>query len=235
MKFLFWLLLLVNLGLLAYFNVDLIAPREISSVKQEINAEQMKLLTQTEIETMPKRQGGAPIESATPTDVAVVPQAVSNEPVSCYEWGSFSATNLAAVQNILNQLSLKSSIIDHPSSQESTRYWVYKPPLASAEAAEKKADELRALGIEDFFIVKESKWRNAISFGVFRDEQLATNMLDDLRHKGVREIVKSVRNHGSGYSSVAIEGVTASLLTELKKSQPEFPDSEIKQSACPVI
>jgi len=222
MRFLFWLLVMLNLGALVYFNLDLIAPAPVSNVKADLNPEKLKLLTPQEVEAMPKRQTAA----AEPLPVA------SNEPTACYEWGSFEPSKLTDVLTVVNALSIKNSVVQQ-TSQQSVRYWVYKPPLASAEAAQAKAEELKALGIEEFFIVQDAKWRNAISFGVFRDEQLATNLMNDLRHRGVREVVKAVRNQGDGNANLMLEGVTGTLLEQLKKNLPDFPDSEIKDVTCP--
>ncbi|HEY0562289.1 MAG TPA: sporulation protein, partial [Methylophilus sp.] len=127
----------------------------------------------------------------------------------------------------------KSNVVQQ-SSQESVRYWVYRPPLATAQATQERAEQLKALGIADFFIVQEPKWRNAISFGVFKDEKLATRLVQELQRKGVREVVKSVRNKGNGHSSLVLEGITPTLLDQLKKNQPDFPGTEIKDAACPV-
>ena len=224
MRFLFWLLVMLNLGALVYFNLDVIAPTPVTNVKVDISPEKMKLLSLAEVEAMPKRQTAEP--QAAPTQVA------SNEPTACYEWGSFEPAKLSEVLTVVNALSIKYNVVQQ-TSQQAVRYWVYKPPLPTAEAAQAKAEELKALGIEEFFVVQESKWRNAISFGVFRDEQLATNLMNDLRHRGVREVVKSVRNQGDGNSTLMLEGVTGTLLEQLKKNQPDFPDSEIKDVACP--
>jgi hypothetical protein len=116
---------------------------------------------------------------------------------------------------------------------DNTRYWIYKPPLASAEAAQTKADELRKLGVEDFFVVQDPKWRNAISFGVFRDEKLADKLMADLKAKGVRLLIKSTRYGGQGQAVVKLIDVSSQQFSSLKKTQPQFPDSVVKEITCP--
>lgn len=223
MRFVFWLLLILNAGVFIYFNLDMLAPPPLSTTKPEIHPEKMKLLSQNEVDAMPARV--LPIPEP-------LPPPVSDEPVACYEWGSVASTKLEDALSILNTLSIKHRVIQQ-NPEDSIRYWVYKPPLASDEAAQLKAQELKALGIEDFFIVQEPKLRNAISFGIFKDEQLATKLMDDLRHRGVRELVKSVRNQGDAGSMLMLEGVTSSILEQLKKNQPDFPTTEINPSDCP--
>ena len=49
---------------------------------------------------------------------------------------------------------------------ESSGWWVYIPALPGKAEAEKKAGELRNLGVSDFFIVQEGVSRHAISLGI---------------------------------------------------------------------
>ncbi|HAF02050.1 MAG TPA: sporulation protein [Methylophilaceae bacterium] len=224
MRFVFWLLLILNVGVLAYFNLNLIAPSPATKAKPDLNPEKIQLLTQEALTAMPKRNTALASDSSLP---------VSNEPASCYEWGSFTSDKLTEVQNILAALNVKNKVVQE-GNQQSVRYWVYKPPLPNAEATRAKVAELRALGIEDFFVVLEPKMRHAISFGIFKDERLANKLADDLRHKGVREVVVEARNQGGESAFLVLEGVTATLLQQLKKNQPDFPLTDIKEVACPV-
>jgi hypothetical protein len=224
MRVLLWLLLALNLGALVYFNLDMIVPPQVSANKPDMQPEKMKMLTLQEVEAMPKRQEAA----ATPASTPVAPV---NETTACYEWGIFEPARLNDIVTVIDALSIQHRVVQQ-SSQEAIRYWVYKPPLPNDAAAQEKADELKALGVEDFFVVQEPKWRNAISFGVFRDEQLAANLVDDLRRRGVREVVKSVRNQGNGNSTLILENVTNTLFGQLKKNQPDFPGTAIKEIAC---
>lgn len=64
---------------------------------------------------------------------------------------------------------------------------VYIPPQPDKESAEKKASELRHLGITDFYIIRDnSPLRWGISLGVFKKEEAARNHLAALSEKGVR-------------------------------------------------
>lgn len=135
------------------------------------------------------------------------------------------AANLAQQMNIKTQTNMTST------GQENVRYWIYKPPLATAEAAQTKADELRKLGVEDFFIVQDDpKWRNAISFGVFRDEKLADKLMADLKNKGVKLLIKATRN--GGQAVIKLQQVTPQQFASLQKSRSHFPDSVLKEIAC---
>jgi hypothetical protein len=222
MRVLFWLLLLLNLGALVYFNMDYLSPSSTAKVKADIAPEKMKLLTDDEVKQMPQRSSSGSGQTFT---------SANNAPAACYEWGSFAEGELNDVLTVVNAFFIKNSVIQQAPT-ESTRYWVYKAPLPSAEIAATKVQELKQLGVKDFFVVQEPKMRYAISFGIFRDESLATKLVEDLRKKGVRDVVKDVRNQGAGTSSLMLEGVTPTLYGQLKKNLPDYPRTEIKEVEC---
>ncbi|SDK38636.1 hypothetical protein SAMN05192566_1165 [Methylophilus rhizosphaerae] len=259
MKRLFWILLLLNVLVFAYFERDALSPA-ISSLKPEIHPGQVKLLSAATLETYPKRSAPtqetsltaspAPASEATVNDQLASPatdnKAVEKreaakpaeshkaEPVACYEWSSFTMARVNEAVNLAQQLNIKVQVNQVVvGQQENVRYWIYKPPLASAEAAQSKAEELRKLGVEDFFIVQDDpKWRNAISFGVFRDEKLADKLMEDLKAKGVRLLIKSARTGSQGQAVVKLQNVTAQQLASLQKSRAQFPDAVVKETPC---
>lgn len=140
-------------------------------------------------------------------------------------------SRVSEAANLAQQLNIKTQTNMTSSGQENIRYWIYKPPLATAEAAQSKADELRKLGVEDFFIVQDDpKWRNAISFGVFRDEKLADKLMADLKNKGVKLLIKAPRN--GGQAVIKLQQVSSSQYTSLQKARSHFPDSVLKEIPC---
>jgi hypothetical protein len=123
-------------------------------------------------------------------------------------------------------------VVKEQTSLEAKRFWIYKKPLKSVEAAQAKALELKALGIQDLYIVQDVRWKNAISFGVFEDEQLATNLLNELKAKGVKEVMKALRNQGKGHASLQFNKLTDTEIIELKKLKPAFPEANLKKVDC---
>ncbi len=290
MRMLGWLLVLANVGALAYFNKDALTVSAMSVSKPDLNADQLKILTAQEVESMPKRgalaptvdlptvaevQELAPESTQTPATVtagaspgvtpAVTPS-VNKSPLDqtlaqvaaaaaapatpppekkpepkpepkieskqCYEWASFDLGSVAEAASRANRLDIK-TVVNQQNAGEAVRYWVYKPPLASAELAQQKAEELRAMGISDFFVVQEPKWRNAISFGVFKDEQLAINLMNTLKNKGVREVVKAVRNNkGEGNAAIRLVKVSPQQYSQMRKVLADYPDTELKEVRC---
>ncbi|MDI1362142.1 sporulation protein [Methylotenera sp.] len=241
MKKLVWLLVLINVGLLAYFNKDVILPSAPKAALLAIHPEKISIVTQQQIDALPKKGAAAtaptlaaitpPTLDAAAATIATPAPVLTPAKTTCYEWGVFSAANLTGAQTAVSNLSIQTSIKEQ-SSLEAKRFWVYKPPLKSVEAAQAKALELKALGIQDMYIVQDARWRNAISFGVFEDEQLATNLLNELKAKGVKEVVKALRNQGKGHASLQFNRLTDTEVIELKKLKPEFPEADLKEVAC---
>ncbi len=223
MKWLVWLLLLVNLGLLAYFNLDRILPSTPLAKTAEINPEKIEVLSQKEIEALPKKL---------PRATALAAEATIATPANtCFEWGVFSATGLVGAQYAVNKLALEATV-KQQTYQEAKRFWVYKPPVKSAAEAQKNALELQALGVDELFVIQEARWRNAISFGVFEDEQLANKLLSELKAKGVKGVVKALRNQGKGHSSLLFSNLGANQIAELNQLKSEFPEASLKEVAC---
>jgi len=222
MRLLVWLLLLLNVLLLGYFKLSVPNEVAVQAGHEPLQAEKIKLLTAQEIEALPKKSA----------QVKEIP-AIALTPVqyNCYEWGSFSATNLQKARNILAKFSLNATT-EQQSPQESTRYWVYIPRQKSLQEAEARVGELHGFGVDESFVVMEPQWRYAISLGVFKDEQSATKLLDELKTKGVDSAVKGVRNQEKGRASLLISSMSSDTAAEIDKLKPEFPGSELKQVAC---
>lgn len=221
MKALFWLLLLMNAGLLVYFNFDVIAPQP-ALVTKEIAPEKLHILTASALEAMPKKTAASPTTAAPVASVT-----------SCYEWGNFTASNLPSAQVALVKLGLSgiAKMTEPPKTER--RFWVYYPPLKNARLAQEMAEHIKTLGVNEIYIVQDSQWRHAISFGLFQDERLATNLLNDLVAKGVKGATKALRSPGKNISSLLIKDVTPAVALELQKISPEFVGSELKVVACP--
>jgi hypothetical protein len=73
-------------------------------------------------------------------------------------------------------------------------YWLRIPPLRNRDEAEKKAAEIKKLGVSDFYVVQdEGPNLNAISLGLFHNEQAAAELRNRLAKKGVRTMDIQVR------------------------------------------
>lgn len=227
MKWLVWLLLLVNALLLAYFRLGPLHHVEPVAGHEAIEPGKLKILTPEELSGLPKTD-------PTPTPTAPTqppPAAAQPTAANCYEWGSFAGADVLRARGVLDKLSLQ-VVARQQNPQDATRYWVYIPPRRTLEEAQAKVDELKTLGITESYIVQEPLWRFAISLGVFKDEALASRFLDDLHNRGARSAVKGRRNHEGGQTSYTIKNVAQGQVDAFDKLKPDFPGSEFKQIDC---
>lgn len=91
-------------------------------------------------------------------------------------------------------------------------WWVHVPPQGSKEAAERKAAEIRKLGVNDLFIVNDpGPAQFAISLGLYKNETQANRLLETLREKGVRSA--QVAGRGATVLRVEVRGPSDGLAT----------------------
>lgn len=227
MRLLLWLLLLLNVVLLAYFQLGSQQPAGPLAGHQPIDPGKLKIVTPEELARLPKK-GEIPL-SASPSPS---PATASMPVASCYEWGSFAVPDAARAKAALDRIGLE-SIAKPQTPQEAVRYWVYIPPRESLEKAQAKVDEIKALGIEESFIIQEPKWRFAVSLGVFKADALATKFLEELHSRGIKSAVKGRRNQEGWQTGYTIKNVLPAQAEEIGKLKPDFPGSELKQINCP--
>lgn len=214
MRWILWGGLLANVLLLAYFNLPPRTQVELHVVQAPLHPEKIRLPNAAEIDALPPR---------------VTAQAVAAD--ACYEWGTFASTRLASARQALSALGQDAEIRPHTAA-EAARYWVYIPGFRNPQAAQARLDALRALGVDEMYVVQDPQLRSVISLGVFKDEQLATRLLDDLRGKGVTSAVKGIRNREDGRASLYLRNVSPALAAQIETLRPEYPGSELKQVFC---
>ncbi|GAA5169700.1 SPOR domain-containing protein [Viridibacterium curvum] len=107
-------------------------------------------------------------------------------------------------------------------------FWVNIPPQGGKDGAERRAAELKEIGLEDFFIVQEvGENRFAISLGLFKAESLAERQLETLQKRGVKGAKVSARINPNGArveisgSGELVERATGEAAAEVKAAQRE--------------
>ena len=182
MRALFLLLLLANLAFFAWS--AFVAPRESSSdprpLRAQIEPEKIRILPPEPAPLSP-----APAAKPKPAPEAPVAAAPATGGI-CTEWGSFTVADAPAAEKALEPLALGARLSQRK-VEETASWWVFIPPQGNRQNAQKKAGELKVLGVDDWFIVAdEGRWRWAVSLGVFRTEEAAKAQLEALKAKGVR-------------------------------------------------
>jgi hypothetical protein len=140
-----------------------------------------------------------PAEVPTPVSVAMpldtqAPISTQQAPVAlrCYRLGPF--TDAAAQQRAHDRLSQHAAQLtayDTPGKQ--TAAWrVFLPALPSREAAQQRANALKALGVVDLFVISQGDEANSIALGRFSNESGARRRLAELQGKGVQAQLQPV-------------------------------------------
>ena len=181
LRFFFWTLLLINGFLLAY-NFGYLGnwsfeQHEPQRMKMEQDGDRLQLLSAKAAIAMNE----PPVEK-------------KDESIACLEVGNFSQAELAVFEDKLKKLSLGERQSKSTIAEVATNM-VYIPSLGNKDNADKKAAELRRIGINDFFIVQDqTDMRWGISLGVFKTEEAAKAHLANLNNKGVRTARIGPRN-----------------------------------------
>lgn len=221
MKVIFFVLLAVNVVVLALFQFAGTRGGEPMKGHEPFQSEKVKLVSETE---MKARKAPEPEKPASPPVAVAPPQ--------CLEWGAIAEGDMGRAKLALQQLKLweKTSV---KKIEKATGYWVYVPPRRSLADAQKKVDELRRLGVTEMFILQDSSpWRHAISLGVFSTEEAAVKYLAQLREKGVRSAEAGPRNRKTDASVFNLNNLESAMAENVAKLQPEFPGSEINKVDC---
>lgn len=208
MKWVALLLLLVNVALGSYIYLQRTRPNpDANLVNLQMNAEQIRIV--------------APRERPPAT-------------AACLQWRSFNAAELARALSALEALALGERLSASELSV-TVRWWVYMPPQNSRANMEKKAEELRDLGITEYYPVTDvGPWRYAISLGIFRSEAGANAFLEQMRGKGVRSALVGEREQRAIHSVLTIRQPQPNEAAKLAELSGDFPGTELRSVECPL-
>lgn len=98
-------------------------------------------------------------------------------------------------------VSLRTSGVVSPS------YWVHIPPSGGKDGATKRADVLAKAGVEDYLIVRDAgPTQYAISLGLFRNEDAANRLVEQLRKKKITSARIAVRDNTGNNAKAEVSG-----------------------------
>jgi hypothetical protein len=195
MRSLFLLLLLVNLVLLAWgqgYLGDQQAGREPERLGQQMEPDRLRILR------------GQPSDAAPPVATARVCKRI--EGLSMPEAETLQAAVAGAAGWEVRQQAQKGALA----------HWVVIPELPSRALAEKKRTELRQLGVNEGQIVESTALGPfAVSLGIFRNEELATEFLQSVAKKGVRSARLAKHELPSDKQALELRAPAAELARKL--------------------
>jgi hypothetical protein len=110
---------------------------------------------------------------------------VDTTPV-CLAWRQLSVTDADRLSALLAKRFGDFKLIRKTLASEGNGWWVFVAPQPSKADVDRKAAELRELGVKDFFVIQDGPNRFAISLGVFSTEKGSQDRLAELKAKGVR-------------------------------------------------
>jgi hypothetical protein len=237
LKFVFWILLALNALMFAYahgyLGSDKGDEREPARVKNQLEPARMKMLTAQQAQAAAATGApaasaeAAPAAPAAPAPASATPAVASN---ACTEVGPLSASDERRFDTRLAKLDLGEhqarSTVPY---QEVTSRLVYIPGQGSKEAADRKAAELRALGITNFFIISgDSPYKWGISLGLFKSEASAQSMLANLNKQGVHTARIAPRGPVSNRAVYQFRGIDADTRAKIVEIADRYDTADIR-------
>jgi hypothetical protein len=226
LKFAFWALLAANVvwfaasqGYLGHVTADEHEPQRLS---KQIGTDKLVMLTaQQAQETL----AAATVAADAPPPPAEEPAPAAPKPVAaliCTEVANLRVADATRFDARLARLDLGSrqSRREVPGT-DFTSYIVFIPPQGSKEAADRKAAELKALDVTNFFIMNaDSPMKWAISLGVFKSEAAAQTQLAALNKQGVHSAKVAGRASGTRvvYQFRGIDAATSARIERMAET-----------------
>jgi hypothetical protein len=228
MRIAFLLLLAANLALFAWFQHFQPADgaTDPEPARRQIKPEQIRLLEGKEPAAAPAPKPAAPAAAPATGPAAAGPAGGGS--AGCVEWGGFALAEAPKAEQVLAPLALGARLSQRR-SEENAGWWVFIPPQGNRAGALKKTAELKALGVDDYFVLQdEGKMRWAVSLGVFSTEEAARNRFEALRARGVRSAQTGERDTQVSKMWFQVRGADAALQARLRESAQAFPGTEVR-------
>jgi hypothetical protein len=220
MKLVFLVLVLVNVLLFGLqqgiFGRVAERGREPERVARQIEPERIRVLSEADVQELRERvsKGDGPV------DLAVAH--------ACLEFGDFAAVDAARAETALAALPAPTRATSRP-VQASGWYMVYLPAHKTRLDADRRADELRRLGVKDLLVMGEnSPLKFAISLGSFRDEETARAHLVEMERIGVKGVRMSDRPSSITMTRFQLRDLDTAAARQLASLVAGFPAQTVR-------
>ena len=223
LKILFGVLLAVNAALFAYgqgylghFDSE---EHEPARLKNQLNAKALTVIPALRANAL---AGTAPA----PAPAAAPPQVAS---VACIEVGNFGLADARRFETQLATLELGDrQARRNVQGQEVSSYMVMIPPAPNREAAEKRASELKAKDVANFYIIPDGAQKNGISLGVFKAETAAQTLLAALVKQGVTAARVAPRYSPSKQMLFQFRDIDTDARARIERIAAKFPEQQVR-------
>lgn len=148
---------------------------------------------------------------------------------SCLIWGKFYEEQIQYAQTVLSELfpEFQYSLEE---SGDTIMYWLYIPSFSNKEAANREINKLRNLGIVSFRVKDETQWKNAISLGMFYDQNDALKQLKETEKKGIANA--RIEDRSVLLKNIVIHNPTRMIKEQMQKLVEQFDDTQLVQGKC---
>jgi hypothetical protein len=176
------LLLAANFGW-----INLLENREPDRLRRQIDAEKITLLAGDARSIAATTDLKAPPPVGVPVSAPLLaldgPKSEALTANVCFEFPAMDSDRAKSVETSIKRegISVEVKIPDTDSS-----YIVYLAPSESIKEAQRKLVELKRQGIADAFLLQDGPLKFGISLGLFRAEEGARNLVQQLTNKGIR-------------------------------------------------
>ncbi len=206
------LLLLANLTLFGYVQLDSLGSGEGVRLAQQVQPDKITLLTSQQVAAL------GPDKASALADV-------------CVEWGQFSETDRARALADLEPLAL-GKLLTQKRVETNASHWVYLPPFSNKPAADRRAAELRAAGLKDVVVVDGGPQRFALALGAFRSEDAANTYVAELRKRGIDDAKAGARQQVVVQASIVVRDPPQAAVAKLREIAPGYPGTDLRLGGC---
>jgi hypothetical protein len=216
MKWMTWALLAANLAVAGFFVGSRHWPQTATEQTAPMNVDRLSLRSQD-----------APAAKLEPSLPHVAPAEAF-----CIEWRGLNQDEFAKVRDQFKAMAGE-RVMSFTEVPLDTRHWVIFPPLPSPESAVAKLNELVAAGLKDAFVVKDGTWRNAISLGLYANDEAARRRVREVEDKGVLGTRIEVQPRQGTDFYFVIRSEDPEALKSLGEIKQAYPNSRQSRVACP--
>jgi len=172
----------------------------------------------------------APASPPVPASVSPPPVAKATRPQSCKLVPTMPlplAEKAAAIVKALG--AVKMEAMEIPAARAS--FWLHIPPQKNRQAADARVEDLKAKGVQDFFIVQEEGPNHyAVSLGLYRSETMANEYMARLKKMGVTQAIITARG-GEAKRDLILRGPADAVDGAIAKLSADL--GELRTANCP--
>lgn len=148
---------------------------------------------------------------------------------SCLIWGNFYEEQIQYAASVLSEL-FPGLVYGLEEAGDTSMYWLYIPPYPNKELANREINKLRNLGVVSFRVKDDNQWENAISLGMFYDQNDALKQLREVEKKGIT--IAKIDNRTVLLKKIVIRESTQTMKDSMRKLAEQFEDTHLHSDKC---